>query len=83
MATPPKPPEKAAPVAMPVKAPEQKPAQAPKAAPAIPPETQPALVVECSGCKTRYRASAQARGKWLRCKRCQTLIAVPPEASDR
>jgi ubiquitin-protein ligase len=87
MATPPKPPEKAAPVAMPVKTPEQKPAQPPKAAsapaPAVPPETQPALVVECSGCKTRYRASAQARGKWLRCKRCQTLIAVPPEASDR
>ena len=32
------------------------------AAPAVPPETQPALVVECSGCKTRYRASAQRGG---------------------
>jgi predicted Zn finger-like uncharacterized protein len=47
---------------------------------AAPPAAADAIVIACTGCKTQYRVSAQARGKWVRCKKCQNLIAVPTEA---
>jgi predicted Zn finger-like uncharacterized protein len=41
-----------------------------------------AIVITCAGCKTQYRVSVQARGKWVRCKKCQNLIAVSAEAGS-
>jgi predicted Zn finger-like uncharacterized protein len=49
----------------------------PRRAAAPVPDPEKSITVDCPGCKTRYRVSAQAAGKRVRCKKCQGLIAVP------
>jgi len=49
--------------------------QLPRAVPIV--EPAPPLQVQCPGCKTRYRVSAELGARRVRCKRCQTVIEIP------
>ncbi len=48
-----------------------------------PPVAQAAAFVKfaCPGCGEKYRVPAESQGKRARCKRCQTVIMVPPAES--
>jgi ubiquitin-protein ligase len=37
----------------------------------------PMIVIECAGCRTRYRVPVQAAAKRVRCKTCQGILEIP------
>lgn len=52
-----------------------------------PPPSSPApkpaatLAIQCPQCKTQYRLDGWLSGKWIRCKKCQTLFQAPANPS--
>jgi predicted Zn finger-like uncharacterized protein len=54
---------------------------APSAPAALPSTSEPALDLACPSCQARYRVPVRLAGKRVRCKRCQSVIEIPPEMS--
>jgi len=55
-------------------------AKAPPAAPAAQPG--PTLTVICPDCQTRYKVPVSSVAKRFRCKKCQAILEIPPEAAN-
>ncbi|MCY2968524.1 MAG: hypothetical protein NT069_33685, partial [Planctomycetota bacterium] len=52
-------------------------------APARPPaDTEQGLALRCPKCSEKYRVPAAMAGKRVRCRECQTIIAIPAFPTD-
>jgi ubiquitin-protein ligase len=50
-------------------------------APPAPTASRRFISFECGSCGERYRVSIESQGKRARCKRCQTIMTVPPPSA--
>jgi ubiquitin-protein ligase len=53
-------------------------AERPPAATAVPAAPQAQIQFTCANCGERYKVTADMQGKRARCKRCQTIMTIPP-----
>ena len=58
------------------------PRQSAAAPPARPAPLGPTITVMCPDCQSRYRVPVSSVAKRFRCKKCQAILEIPPEAAS-